>query len=113
MLSTPVRDEPKKGGTRRCPQGETESARFRLEHFEQASSTHAAADAHGDDHVLHTAALAFDQGVAGHAGTGHTVGVADGDGAAVDIVFFRVDAELVPAVQALACLLYTSDAADE
>jgi hypothetical protein len=47
--------------------------------------THAATDAHGDDDALGAAALAFDEGVAGQALAGDAVGVAHGDGAAVDV----------------------------
>ena len=74
----------------------------RLEDLEQARAAHAAADAHGDHHVLGAAALAFLQDVAGQARAGHAEGVADGDGAAVDVVLLRVDAQLVAAVEALA-----------
>src|SRR5688572_20209161 len=72
------------------------------ENFEQARAAHAAADAHGDDRVLGAAALAFLQDVAGEPRAGHAEGVADGDGAAVDVVLLRVDAQLVAAVEALA-----------
>src|SRR3546814_2320526 len=43
----------------------------------------------------------LDQGVADHAGTGHAVGMADGDGAAVDVQPVVRDAELVAAVEHL------------
>src|SRR5690606_25614306 len=62
---------------------------------------HAAADAHGDHGALDAAALAFLEDVAGHARAAHAEGVADGDGAAVDVVLLRVDAERVAAVDAL------------
>jgi hypothetical protein len=55
------------------------------QHFEHARRAHAAADAHGHDHALGAAALAFDQGVAGQALAAHAVGVAHGDRAAVDV----------------------------
>ena len=48
-------------------------------HLEQASSTLATADAHGDHHVFRPTALALDQGVACLAGTGNTKWVADGN----------------------------------
>ena len=44
-----------------------------LDDFEQAGGTHAAADAHGDDHELDTATLAFDQRVADQAAAGHAI----------------------------------------
>ena len=50
---------------------------------------HAAADAHRDDDVLDAAALAFDERVADEPRARHAVGMADRDGAAVDIVFVR------------------------
>ena len=53
--------------------------------LEQTGCALATADAHGDNHVLDAAALAFDQRVTSQTGTGYTVGVADGDGAAVDV----------------------------
>src|SRR5690349_18651251 len=69
--------------------------------LEQAGAALAAADAHGHHAPLGAAALAFLQDVAGAAGAGHAEGVADGDGAAVDVVLLRVDAEAVTAVEAL------------
>src|SRR5947208_2394706 len=70
--------------------------------LKKSCAAHAAADAHGDDDVLGAAAFAFLQDVAGQARAGHPERVADGDGAAVDVVLLRVDAELVAAVEALA-----------
>ena len=72
------------------------------QHFEQARRAHAAADAHRDDDMLDAAALAFDERVPDEPRAGHAVRVADRDGAAVDIVLVRVDAELVAAIQGLA-----------
>src|SRR5690606_37191210 len=66
-----------------------------LSDFEQSRGAHAATDTHGDHHVFHATALAFDQGVAHQTRTGHAVGVADGDAAAVDVVLVRVDAQEV------------------
>src|SRR5437588_6435985 len=51
--------------------------------------------------MTNPAALTFDQGVADHARSGHSVRVADGNGAAVDIVPLRIDAEPVAAVKRL------------
>src|SRR5690606_37954281 len=60
-----------------------------------------AADAHGDDHVFHAAALPLDQGVPDHAGARHAIGMADGDRAAVDVQALIGNAELVAAVDHL------------
>src|SRR4051794_9135524 len=69
--------------------------------FEQASSAHAATDAHGDHDVLHPATLAFDQRGAGHARAAHAVGMADRDRATVHVQALLRNAELVAAVQYL------------
>src|SRR6266536_5139911 len=69
--------------------------------LEQSGCAHAAADAHGDDAVLGAAPLALDQDVAGHARPRHAVGMADGDGAAVDVEALVGDAEPIPAIQYL------------
>src|ERR1700693_6137116 len=61
--------------------------------LEQAGGAHAAADAHGDDAVFRAAALALDQDVAGHAGTRHAVGMADGDGTALHVEALRGNGE--------------------
>src|ERR1700679_3992844 len=53
--------------------------------LEQAGRTHAAADAHRDDDVSDSAALALEERVTGHAGARHAVGMADRDRAAVNI----------------------------
>src|ERR1019366_7352870 len=71
--------------------------------FEEACAAHAAADAHGDDYVLYAAAFSFDEGVAHHAGAAHAVGVADRDGAAVDVELVARDVEPVAAVDHLHC----------
>src|SRR6476620_398929 len=75
---------------------------LRLMYLEQAGSAHAAADAHGDDGVFGAAAAAFDQHVAGHARAAHAVGMADRDGAAVDVEPFLRNAEAVAAIEHLA-----------
>src|SRR4051794_6651015 len=71
------------------------------EHLEEACAAHASPDAHGYDDVLGAAALAFLQHVAREPGAGHAIRVADGDGAAVDVVDGGIDAQLVAAVEAL------------
>src|SRR5689334_11970415 len=51
--------------------------------------------------MANPAPLTFDQGVADHARAGHSVRMADGNGAAVDIVPLGIDAEPVAAVKRL------------
>src|SRR3954468_18523771 len=72
-----------------------------LQHLEQAGRAHAAADAHRDHGIFRLAATALDQRVAGEACARHAVGMADRDRAAIDVDLFRIDAELVAAVQHL------------
>ena len=48
-----------------------------LIHLKQSRRTHAATDAHSTYDKFGTASLAFDQGVADHAGSAHAVRVAD------------------------------------
>ncbi len=73
-----------------------------LEHLEQACSAHAAAHAHRDDNAPGPAALALEQRMASEPCAGHPERVSDRDGAAVDVVLGRIDAQLVPREQALA-----------
>ena len=54
-------------------------------HLEQPGGPHATADAHADDNVLYAPAPAFEQRMADQPCPGHAEGVADGDGAAVDV----------------------------
>src|SRR5262249_16947801 len=72
-----------------------------IEDFEQPGCAHAASDAHGHHRALGLAAAAFHQRVAHETRAGHAEWVADRDRAAIDVVFFRIDAELVAAIQAL------------
>src|SRR5215203_187245 len=72
-----------------------------MHHLEQAGGAHAAADAHGADDVFRALAAALDEGVPDHPGSRHAIRVADGDGAAVDVVLCRIDAEAVAAVERL------------
>src|SRR4029079_11354337 len=69
--------------------------------LEQAGRAHAAADAHGDDHVLGLAAAALDQGVPGAAGAGHAEGMADRDRTTIDVELVVGDAQLFAAVEHL------------
>src|SRR5258707_5236724 len=70
-------------------------------HLEKTRGAHAPSDAHGDDDVLRAAALALYQCVAGEPRSGHAVGVAEGDRAAVDVQALVRDAEPVAAVDHL------------
>src|ERR1051325_1863002 len=56
-----------------------------LQNLEQPRRAHAAADTHRHHHVAGAAALALDQGVAGHPRARHAVGMADRDRAAIDV----------------------------
>src|SRR5262245_29659563 len=63
--------------------------------LKEPGGAHAAADAHGDDRALGLAPAPFDQNVAHHARAAHAVGVADRDGAAVDVELVLRNAEAV------------------
>src|SRR5579871_5307590 len=69
--------------------------------LEEAGRSLAAADTHGDDHMLRLAAAPFDQGVAGEPRARHSVRMADGDRAAIDIELLGIDPELVAAIDHL------------
>lgn len=70
-------------------------------HFKQARRAHTGANARGDDDVFDSAAFPFDQGVTDEPGSGHAIGMPDGDTAAIYVVFFRVYAQKVSAVEDL------------
>src|SRR5882762_7861644 len=70
-------------------------------HLEEPGRAHSAADAHGDDDVLHAAPPPFDEGMSYEPRARHAVGMADGDGASVDVEPVVGDAEPVAAVQDL------------
>jgi len=76
-------------------------ARIESSHLEKSGGTHAAADTHGDDHVFLAATLTLTQGMPHHARAAHPVGMADGDGAAIDVEAFVRDAQLVATVDHL------------
>ncbi len=76
-------------------------AKKALGNLKQPGSTHTSTNAHGNDDVFHATALAFDEGVADQAGAGGAVGVADSDGAAVDVQAVHRDAEFALAVENL------------
>src|SRR6266704_823400 len=72
-----------------------------VDDFDKAGGAHAAANTHGYNSILGLAPAPLDQGVAGQPRPGHAVGMADRDRAAVDVELFRVDAELVAAMDDL------------
>src|SRR5882672_6183190 len=79
-----------------------ENSVFRsVDDFEQTRRAHAATDAHGHHAVFRLAPPALDQEVAGQPRTGHAIGMADCDRAAVDIELVGIDAEHVAAIDHL------------
>src|SRR5215471_874033 len=72
-----------------------------LRYFKQPGRAHAAADAHCDHHILDTAALALDQRVTNQARPGHAVGMANGNGTAVDVETLHGNPQLIAAVDSL------------
>src|SRR4029079_13714703 len=69
--------------------------------LEKSRSAHAAAHAHRNDGVFGLAPAALDQGVAGQSCSGHAIGMANRDRAAIDVELFRIDPELVSAIDHL------------
>src|SRR5699024_3046930 len=69
--------------------------------FEQSGRALTAADAYCHDHILHAATASLDERMPDQPGSGHAVGMADRDAAAIDVVLLRIDAEAVTAVQSL------------
>src|SRR4051812_543337 len=72
-----------------------------LETLEQSRRAHTAADAHGDDDIFGTAALALDERMASEPRARHPVRMADRDGAAVHVDQLVRNAELVLAIKHL------------
>src|SRR5205085_10886862 len=72
-----------------------------VENFKKSCSAHAAPDAHGDDGVFGLAPAPLDQGVARQPRSSHAVGMANRDRAAIDVELFRIDPELVAAIDDL------------
>src|SRR5262249_38550865 len=70
--------------------------------LKEPGGAHAAADAHGDDSALGIAPAHFDQNGTHNTYAAHAVGVADRDGAAVDVELVLRNAEAVTAVEHLA-----------
>src|SRR6266852_164098 len=72
-----------------------------MDDFEQACGAHAATDAHRHNRVFRLAPAALDQGVARQTGSGHAIGMTNRDRTAVHIELFRINAELVAAIDHL------------
>src|SRR5258708_12431881 len=72
-----------------------------MDDFEQACGAHAATDAHRHNRVFRLAPAALDQGVARQTRTGHAIGMTTRDPPAVHVELFRIDAELVAAIDHL------------
>src|ERR1700730_1981882 len=69
--------------------------------LEQSGCSHSAANAHRDDGVFGLAPAALDQRVARQPRSGHAIGMTDRDRTAVHVELFRIDAELVAAIDHL------------
>src|SRR4030088_3218280 len=69
-----------------------------MDDFEQACGAHAATDAHRHNRVFRVAPAALDQGVARQTRSGHAIGMTNRDRTAIHVQLFRIDAELVAAI---------------
>src|ERR1700675_3260522 len=67
-------------------------------HFDQARCPHPPADTHADDDVSHAASFAFDQRMSDEARACHPKWVANGDGAAVDVVAGGIDFQTISTI---------------
>src|SRR5690606_3981926 len=85
----------------RCLLPKRGEGRKALHHLKQTSSSLTATNTHGHYHVLGAATLAFNQGMAGETGAGHAIGMAHGNGAAIDVELLHGDAETITAVDHL------------
>src|SRR5207237_8435939 len=74
---------------------------FSMDDFEKPRRPHAATDTHGDDGIFRLAPTTLNQSMAGQPGSGHAVGMANRDRAAIDVELFRVNSELVAAIDHL------------
>ena len=74
---------------------------FSMNDFQKPRGPHAATDTHGDDGIFRLAPTALNQSVAGQPSSGHAVGMPDRDRAAIDVELFRIDPELVAAIDHL------------
>src|SRR5439155_9443880 len=74
---------------------------FSMNDFQKPRGPHAATDTHGDNGIFRLAPTALNQSVAGQPRSSHAVGMPDCDRAAIDVELFRVDPELVAAIDHL------------
>src|SRR6266536_5473242 len=74
---------------------------FSMDDFQKPRGPHAATNTHGDDGVFHLAPASLNQSVAGQPRSSHAVGMTDCDRAAIDVELFRIDPELVAAIDHL------------
>src|SRR5215212_7337987 len=76
-------------------------ALFSMNDFQKPRGPHAATDTHGDDGVFRLAPAALNQSVAGQPRPSHAVGMPDCDRAAVYVELFRINPQLVAAIDHL------------
>ena len=72
-----------------------------MDDLEKTGRTHPTPDAHGDNGVLGLAPAALDQSMTSQARAGHAIGMTEGDRSTVDVELFRIDAELIAALDHL------------
>src|SRR3990170_3520273 len=77
------------------------ACRSSVDNLEKSSGAHAATHAHRDDGVFGLAPATLDQSVTGQPRSGHAIGMTDCDRAAIDVELFRIDPELVAAIDHL------------
>ena len=69
--------------------------------FQKPRGPHAATDTHGDDGIFCLAPTTLNQSMASQPGSGHAVRMTDCDRSAIDVELFRIDPELVAALDHL------------
>src|SRR3954467_670373 len=74
---------------------------FFSNHFEKTRRAHPAADAHRHHHQLRLAPLAFDERMADEARAAHPIGMAEGDGPAIDVESLVRNAHTIAAIDHL------------
>ena len=72
-----------------------------ISYLEQPCCSHATTHTHGNDDVANTATSTFDKRVSNHPGSGHAVGMTDGNTTAVDVATAGIDPQMAKAVQYL------------
>src|SRR5260370_2664904 len=84
-----------------CRRESVVAARPSVNDLEQSRSAHAAADTHGHHAISGLATASLDQKMSGEARSGHAIGVADRDRAAIDVELFWIDAQFIAALDQL------------